>query len=112
MLVVCAGVPVGEGVGVGDGATVFVVCGWVPAAEALGRGTTVAVGTGLDCRGVTVAVGLGPAGTLLIEGEGLGVSIICATACLIVRDKTIAPPRIPNMVVPPKILFCFLRIPL
>lgn len=66
-MVVCAGVPDGEAVALGDGATVFVVCGWVPPGDALGNGYTVAVGTGVDCNGVTVAVGCGPAG-MLAEG--------------------------------------------
>ena len=78
MLVVCAGVPVGEGVAVGVGATVLVVCGWPPKGDALGKGVTVAVGTGLDCNGVTVAVGCGPAGTG-----------ICATAPRLVRQNKI-----------------------
>ena len=79
MLVVCAIVPVGDGVGVGDGATVFVVCGCVPEGDALANGVTVAVGTGVDWSGVTVAVGRGPAGTLRPgEGDKPGAFSICA----------------------------------
>ncbi len=81
MLVVCAGVPSGEGVGVGEGATVFVVWGCVPAGEALLSGVTVAVGTGLDCKGVTVAVGRGPAGIVDVGAGEISMEI-CATAPL------------------------------
>ncbi len=48
VLVVCGGVPEGEGLGVDDGATVLLVCGWLPEGEALASGITVAVGTGED----------------------------------------------------------------
>ncbi len=44
--------------------TVLVGCGWVPSGEALGNGVTVAVGSGVACKGVTVAVGRGPGGTV------------------------------------------------
>ena len=50
----------------------LVVCGWVPAGEALGKGVTVLVGCGVSCRGVTVAVGRGPAGMV---GVGIGVAV-------------------------------------
>lgn len=61
-----------RGVGLGLGATVFVVSGWVPEGEALGRGVTVLVGSGVVWSGVTVAVGRGPAGML---GVGMGVAV-------------------------------------
>ncbi len=51
---------------------VFVVRGCVPAGEALGSGVTVFVGCGVSWRGVTVAVGRGPAGMV---GVGMGVAV-------------------------------------
>ena len=51
----------------------FVVCGCVPEGEAMGRGVMVAVGSGVVCSGVTVAVGRGPAGMVGL-GSGLIVS--------------------------------------
>ena len=80
MFDVC-GAAVGDGEGVGDGATVLVVCGCVPAGEALASGVTVAVGAGTDCNGVTVAVGCGPAGAFAPEnGVGVGSLSFCASA--------------------------------
>ncbi len=110
MLVVCGGVPDGDGLAVGDGATVLVVCGWLPEGEALASGVTVAVGAGEDCSGVTVAVGRGPAGTLgFRRAVGLGSASVCATTCVTVSERTVAP-TIPNAILDPKGLFFFMRI--
>ena len=83
VFVICAGEAAGEGVGVGEGATVLVVRGCVPSGEATGSGVTVAVGAGVVCNGVTVAVGRGPAGmssssVTSTESGGVGESPDCA----------------------------------
>ena len=109
VLVVCGAVPVGEGLAVGDGATVFVVCGCVPEGDALASGVTVAVATGEDWSGVTVAVGRGPAGTLgLTRAVGLGSASVCATTWVTVNGKTV--PTIASAISHPRALLLFIRI--
>lgn len=88
---VVRGVSVPAAVGVGEGVAVLVVCGCVPSGDALGKGVTVAVGIGVVCSGVTVEVGNGPAGTLIVgKVEGVVSSPVWPTADGPSRSASIA----------------------
>ena len=103
---VVRGGSVPSGVGVAEGVAVLVVCGCVPSGDALGNGLTVAVGTGVVCSGVTVAVGSGPAGTLLDEStEGVASSSVCPVADGPIRSAAIV--ALTAAAVARKVIFVF-----